>query len=327
MNKSTCDNSTQGGPVSEPQVSVSGMQRYGRGQLLPSYVVITPARNEAQFIEQTIRCMIAQTAPPLRWVIVSDGSTDGTDEIVRCYTQDYAWIQLLRMPERVDRHFGGKANAFNAGYASVRDLHPDVIGNLDADLTFDPGLFEYLVGKFAEDERLGVCGAPFREGEKQYDYRYTNINHVSGACQLFRRDCLDAVGGYKPLKMGSIDYVAVTSARMIGWKTRTFTEHVCTHHRDMGTAKQGIAKARYHQGCKDYAVGNHPLWEVFRITYQMRNRPYVLGGVFIAAGYLGAMIRRRGRSVTPDLMAFTRREQFARLKDTILSFCFRGETQ
>lgn len=291
------------------------------GRSFPGYVLITPARNEARLIEQTIRCMIAQTVLPLRWVIVSDGSTDGTDEIVLRYTNHYPWIQLLRMPDRAERHFGGKAHAFNAGYAAVKEMHPGIIGNLDADLSFDPDHFEYLIGQFADDERLGVCGSPFREGDEQYDYRFTNIDHVSGACQLFRRECLEAIGGYQPLKMGSIDYVAVTSARMIGWKTRTFTEHVCIHHREMGTAQYGILKSRFHQGRKDYAVGNHPLWEAFRIVYQMRNKPYILGGLAMGAGFLISMVRRPERSVTPELMRFIRGEQIMRLKRL---FGFRG---
>ena len=285
---------------------------------LPGYVIVTPARNEARLIEQTIRCMIAQTVLPLRWVIVSDGSTDGTDEIVLRYTKGYPWIQLLRMPERAERHFGGKARAFNAGYNAVREVQPDIIGNLDADISFDPGHFEYLMARFANDAKLGVCGSPFREGGEQYDYRFTNIDHVSGACQLFRRECLEAIGGYQPLKMGSIDYVAVTTARMMGWNTRTFTEYVCIHLRDMGTAQNGLIRSRFHQGCKDYIVGYHPLWEAFRVIYQMRKKPYIVGGVAMAAGFLNSSISRRERSVTPDLMAFTRREQMMRLKKKIV---------
>ena len=103
---------------------------------LPSYVLITPARNEAQFIELTIKSVVAQTVLPLKWVIVSDGSTDGTDDIVRKYAADHPWIELVRMPERRERHFAGKVHAFNAGYARVRDLVYEVIGSLDGDISF-----------------------------------------------------------------------------------------------------------------------------------------------------------------------------------------------
>ena len=100
------------------------------------YVLVTPARNEARFIELTIKSVIAQSVLPARWVIVSDGSTDGTDEIVRRYATSHTWIELVRMPERTERHFAGKVYAFNAGYSRVRDVSYDVIGNLDGDISF-----------------------------------------------------------------------------------------------------------------------------------------------------------------------------------------------
>src|ERR1017187_2624764 len=110
---------------------------------LPTYVLITPARNEARFIEVTIKSVVAQTHRPLKWVIVSDGSTDGTDDIVGRYMADHPWIELIRMPERRERHFAGKVHAFNAGYAKVTGLNYDIIGNLDADVSFDEDYLEF----------------------------------------------------------------------------------------------------------------------------------------------------------------------------------------
>ena len=117
------------------------------------YVLITPARNEAQFIGVTIQSMIHQTAKPLKWIIVSDGSTDGTDDIVVQHAKDHCWIELVRRPERTERHFAGKVMAFNEGYSRVRRLDCDVIGNLDADISFDPDYFGFLMSKFAGDDR------------------------------------------------------------------------------------------------------------------------------------------------------------------------------
>jgi glycosyltransferase involved in cell wall biosynthesis len=281
---------------------------------LPTYVLITPARNEAQFIELTLKSMVGQTFRPLKWVIVSDGSTDGTDDIVRKYAADNPWIELLRMPERAERHFAGKVHAFNAGYAKVKDLNPDVIGNLDADVSIEPEHFHYLLSKFAENPEVGVGGSPFREGSLQYDYRFSNVENVWGGCQLFRRECFEAIGGYIPVKGGGIDHIAVVSARMKGWKTRTFTDEVCIHHRAMNTAGQGVLKARFKLGAKDYSFGNHPLWELFRTFYQMRNPPFVLGGVALGAGYFWSMIQRKEVSVSRELVAFTRHEQMLRLR-------------
>jgi len=183
---------------------------------LPSYVLITPARNEAEFIELTIKSMVAQKARPAKWIIVSDGSTDGTDEIVQKYADVHPWIELVRMPERLERHFAAKVNAFNAGYARMRGLKYDVIGNLDGDLSFDEDYFSFLLWKLAEDSTLGLVGTPFKECEsgQTYDYRIVSIEHVSGACQLFRRECFEAIGGYVPLKSGGIDLIAVLRARL-----------------------------------------------------------------------------------------------------------------
>ncbi len=188
------------------------------------------------------------------------------------------------------------------------------LGNLDADVSFEPDHFEYLIEKMQENPELGVAGAPFREGNFQYDYRFTNIENVWGGCQLFRRGCFDEIGGYMPLKGGCIDHVAVLSARMHGWQTRTFTEKVCLHHRQMGTAMQGALKARFKTGVKDYTVGNHPLWELVRATYQMRNRPFVIGGLALGSGYAWSLVRRAEVPLSSDLVAFVRREQMNRLK-------------
>lgn len=279
-----------------------------------SYVLITPARNEETFLEGTIRSVLSQTVQPKRWIIVSDGSTDRTDEIARAYCTRHGWIELVRLPEHADRQFAAKVLAFRAGYSRVQDLEFDIVGNLDADLTFEPGYIEYLLGKFAANPRLGVAGTPFVEGPgSTYDYRFTNIEHVSGACQLFRRECFEAIGGYAPIKGGGIDWVAVTTARMKGWQTRTFTEKTLQHHRVMGTGKANRIGARYNLGRQDYYLGNHPLWQVFRMLYQMKYRPYIIGGLALGAGYLAAASRRHERPVPPELVAFIRREQMERL--------------
>jgi len=283
--------------------------------MLPTYVLITPARNEGRFIELTIKSMVAQTMRPLKWIIVSDGSTDGTDDIVRQYVAKYPWIELVSMPQRSERHFTGKVHAFNAGREKIKNLEYEVIASLDGDISFDEDYFSFLLQKLAEDPSLGLVGTPFKEGSNPtYDYRFASIEHVSGACQVFRRQCFEDVGGYIPVKGGCIDDIAVITARMKGWKTKTFTDKVCYHHREMGTAQQSLLRSRFKNGAKDYAIGNHPLWEVFRGVYQMGNRPYLLGGLLVVLGYFWAAIRRSERPVSRELVKFYRREQMRRLR-------------
>src|SRR4029077_1582318 len=122
---------------------------------------------------------------------------------------------------------------------------------------------------FAENPRLGVAGAPFSEGNGTYDFRFSSLEHVSGACQLFRQECFEAINGYTPMEGGGIDVLAVMKARMKGWQTRTFPDYVCYHHRSMGSAKHSVLSAKFKLGQKDYMLGRHPLWQMFRAVYQM----------------------------------------------------------
>ena len=280
-----------------------------------TYVLITPARNEADNIELTIRSMIEQTQPPLKWIIVSDGSTDGTDDIIKKYLQAYSWIELVRTPERKKRHFAGKVMAFNAGYEKIKNLSYDIIGNLDADLSFEKDYFEFLLTKFAQNTELGVAGTPFVEDGKHYDFRFASTDHVSGACQLFRKACFEQIGGYIPIKGGGIDWIAVTTARMQGWKTQTFIEKTCTHHRKIGTGDSSMLMAAFNYGQKNYYLGGHPLWHLSRSIFQMKNKPYIIGGILLLWGYLWASIKRMERPISPELMKFYRAEQMQRLKN------------
>ncbi|HEY3044207.1 MAG TPA: glycosyltransferase family 2 protein [Vicinamibacterales bacterium] len=285
---------------------------------LPAYVLITPAHNEEAFIERTIQSVVAQSVRPLKWVIVSDGSTDGTDEIVRKHAAGHDWIELVTLPARTQRHFAGKVAAFNAGYARVAGLEYEIIGNLDADISFEEDYLAFLVGKFAQNPALGVAGTPYREDNPIHDDRFKSPGHVSGACQLFRRACFEDIGGYPPVKSGGIDLIALLSAQARGWQTRRFDEKTCFHHRSVGSGQHASVCARLlNLGNKDYRLGSHPAFEVFRSVYQMRHRPYVVGGALMLAGYFWAMVRGVERSMPDELIELRRSDQMQRLKDVL----------
>ena len=282
------------------------------------YVLITPARNEADYIEKTLKSVVAQTHLPKRWVIVSDGSTDGTDDLVRQYQEGRDWLELARLPEREERHFAAKVRAFEAGYERVKDLDFGVIGNLDGDVSFDPDYLDYLVGQFALDETLGVAGTHYIEGDfHSFEDSYINVHHVNGQCQLFRRACYEDIGGYVPIPGGGIDWVAVTTARMKGWRTYSFGDKVFHHHKPMGQASTGVLGARFHYGKKDYFLGGHPLWQLARSSFQMAKPPYVVGGLALFAGYFWSWIRREPRPVSEELIRFHQGEQLARLNSLL----------
>jgi glycosyltransferase involved in cell wall biosynthesis len=288
---------------------------------LPSYVLITPARNESALIGKTIESMIHQTAPPLKWVIVEDGSTDSTADIIQRYLPHYSWMEMVQMPARRDRSFAGKVQAFNAGYERVKHLHFDVIGNLDADVSFENDYLVFLLQKFSADSRLGVAGTIFREEGYSSDRdSFEGRSHVPGGCQLFRQDCWKQIGGYVPNHAGGIDWMAVTTARMMGWKTESFREKSFFHYRRLGTSERGVLSSLFSYGEKDYYLGGHPLWELFRVAYRLSKQPFLLGGMALGLGYCWAWIRRVPRAVSSELMAFHRKEQMFKLKAILKSF-------
>src|SRR6266705_1323731 len=250
-----------------------------------NYVLITPAHNEEAFIAKTLDSMIAQTVLPERWVIVDDGSTDHTAEIVERYASHYPWIELVRLPQHRNRSFAGKVHAFNAGLERVQSLQLDVIGNLDDDLSFDSNYLAFLMRKFSDDPKLGVAGTPFTE-DGGYDTArdsFEGENHVAGGCQLFRRRCFEEVGGYIPNPGGGIDWIAVTTARMKGWKTRSFPEKRFHHYRTLGTAGKSSWAASFSYGEKDYYLGGSPFWQLFRVAYRTIKQP--IEGVALLTGY------------------------------------------
>jgi len=278
------------------------------------YVLITPARNEEAYIDRTLRSVVNQTVIPDRWIIVDDASTDSTAQLVENYVRKYRWIELVRRTQRAERSFSRKVDAFNAGLQKLGLREFEVIGNLDADLSFDPEYLEFLINRFAEDPKLGVAGTPFVEnGYDSARDSFEGENHVAGGCQLFRRQCFEEIGGYIGNPAGGVDWIAVTTARMKGWKTCSFPEKRFHHYRSLGTAERGIVASLFSYGEKDYYLGGSPVWQLFRVCYRSVKRPFVIGGLALLAGYCWAALRRTKRPISPELMRFHRREQMNKL--------------
>lgn len=280
-----------------------------------NYVLVTAAKNEEPFIGEVLRSVCAQTLLPARWVVVDDGSTDRTPEIVEDYAKKHPWIELRRREPGRSRSFAGKAHAVNGAMDLLRNLEFDVLGNLDADVSFESGYMEFLLLRFADDPELGVAGTPFTEAGGYDSTRdsFEGENFVAGPCQLFRRTCWEDIGGYQPNAAGGVDWIAVMTARMKGWKVRSFPALRFHHHRPMGTAMKSPLAALFSYGRKDYYLGGSPVWQLFRVVFRMTKRPRVVGGLALLAGYLWAALRRTTRPVSPELMAFHRKEQMAKL--------------
>lgn len=281
-----------------------------------NYVVVSAARNEETFIRLTADSLVAQTKRPLRWIVVDDGSTDRTAAIVREYASREPWIELISLPPRNGRDFSRKVRAVNLGLNRVADLDFEVLVNLDADVSFEPAYMEFLIEKFVADPALGVCGTPFTE-EGGYDSTrdsFEGEEYVAGPCQLFRRRCFRDIGGYVPNPSGGVDWIAVMTARMRGWKVQAFGDKRFHHHRPMGTAGRTRIAAQFSYGQKDYYLGGSPIWQLFRAAYRMTKPPLLAGGMALLLGYGWAAVRRIRRPVTPELMHFHRQDQFRKLR-------------
>ena len=289
------------------------------------YLLITAARNEARFIEKTLSSVAAQTTLPEKWYVVDDGSTDRTAEIVSEYSGRYPWIELIRQPPRSERSFAGKVNAFHAALKKAEPLQFEIVGNLDADVSFESDHMAFLLNKFSEDPRLGVAGTPFTE-EGGYDSAQDSFEgerHVAGQCQLFRLQCFREIGGYVPNPAGGVDWMAVTTARMKGWKTQSFPQKRFHHYRPMGTAETSGIGALFSYGQKDYYLGGSPVWQLFRVCYRSTKRPFLVGGLALLGGYCWAGMRRVQRPISPELMRFHRREQMTKLRFILRSLLSR----
>ncbi len=281
------------------------------------YVLLTAARNEAAYLPLTLDAVAAQTVRPVKWLIVSDGSTDGTDALVAARAAKQPYIELVRAGSVGDvRNFGSKALAINDAYARVRGLAFDLVGILDADVSFPPDYYERLLPRFEADPGLGIAGGgvvDFYRGafvRRQISVAWS----VRGPIQMFRRGCFEAIGGYRRLAGGGIDAIAEVMARMHGWHVRTFPELEVRHHRPTGTETQGFLKALVRVGRQNYVNGYHPLFMLARCLQRLNQRPYLLNAFAMLVGYAGAAVRRVPRQVPPDVVRFLRREQMMRLR-------------
>jgi len=280
-----------------------------------SYVLISPARNEEKYIEHTLRSVASQTVPPMKWVIVSDGSTDRTDEIVRQYTKIHPFIHLLRREPDGGRNFASKVHAIRAGVEALGGVPYDFIGNLDADVSFPPDYFERVLSHFHRDPKLGLGGGLLYDLHmgQWTPLKYSLGWSVCGPIQMFRRLCYEQIGGYLPLRRGGIDMMAEVMTRMHGWGVRTFADIPAYHHRRVGTEKGNPLVANFHKGIMECANGYHPIFQAMRFFSCIRTRPFFLASFARTTGYLWALCQRIPLEPPANVAQHLRKEQMSRL--------------
>jgi biofilm PGA synthesis N-glycosyltransferase PgaC len=281
----------------------------------PGYALVTAAYNEREHIEKTLKSVTAQTILPRKWVVVSDGSNDGTDDVVREYAASRPFIELVRRERSHGHNFASKVYAFHLGVKRVLDMPVDFVGNLDADVSFAPSYFAELFKKFECDPGLGIAGGAIceRDGEEYRPRRNNRIDSVAGAVQMFRRQCYEAMGAFLPLRNGGEDWCAQIMARMNGWRVETFTDLEVRHHRPSG-ATAGAVGHWFRQGLMDYSLGSALVFELCRVCWRAQEYPVVIGAAARFGGYVWACCRREGRIVPDDVVGYLRQEESTRLR-------------
>jgi glycosyltransferase involved in cell wall biosynthesis len=283
-----------------------------------TYAIVTAAYNEERYIEGTLRSVIGQSRLPEKWVVVSDGSTDRTDEIVRQYSTQYKFIQLHRITETHERNWSAQVYAINAGFSIVESLNTTYIGNLDADIALPPYYFERLLAKFSAQNDLGIAGGYIHElQDNEFRNRKdNNLRSVPHAVQLFRRQCFAAVHPYAPLIYGGPDWYAEILARMAGWTVQAFPDLPVNHHRPTGSAGgfRSLVRYWYRQGQMDHGFGTLPSFELLKLARRLASRPAVIGALARLTGYCFGHLSRRKRLLPQHVICFLRDEQHQRLR-------------
>jgi len=260
-------------------------------------VIIAPVRDEADLIKLTLDSMVAQTVKPVEWIIVDDGSQDGTADIVREYADKYPFIRLVQRPDRGFRKVGGGVvAAFKFGITQIAHQDYEYIAKLDGDMSFGPRYLECMFEQFALEPKLAaVSGKVFREEEGQKIEEIIIDEHVAGQFKLYRRTAFEEIGGFVEEVLW--DGIDVHTARMKGWTTRSFLhpDAILMHHRLMGSSDKNVYRGRLRWGRGIWFMGYHPLYALASGVFRMREKPFVIGGLLIIAGYLGAAIKRAPR--------------------------------
>lgn len=285
------------------------------------YILITAARNEEDYIDATIKSVLSQTVLPQKWIIVSDGSTDKTDRIIKEHSEHSNLLEFVRREAEDSRQFdiASKVFALNTGYERIKSYACGYIGHLDADITMERDYYENIIKKFNENKLLGIAGGFIYEPVAgRFKCRpYNTSRSVAGAIQLFRRECYEHIGGFIPLRMGGEDTYAEVVARKKGWKVQSFPEIVVRHHK-VGNLSRGKVRECFRKGMAAYSLGSHPLFEVVKSIRRGVEKPYGISVLSRMIGFMWPYLCGQERLVSDEFIKFMRKEQLIQLRNFIM---------
>jgi biofilm PGA synthesis N-glycosyltransferase PgaC len=275
------------------------------------YAIVTPVKNEERFFGKMVSSVVHQTVLPKKWIIVDDGSTDRTGEIIRQATSSHNWIIGVECGDPTDPRKPGGEAVLEHGIRQLDLAEYDFFARLDGDISFEPDYFESLFREFERNPRLGIGGGVCfeRKNGRLVEQRNPKF-HVRGALKTYRMSCFREIGGLE-MELGW-DTVDEIRANMLGWQTRSFPQLRVVHHRKTH-ASSGALRGEVHSGRAAYFSGYHPLFMFFRAVKTMFCPPYILGGIFMMMGYLSGYVKKYPQVGDPSLIRYLRKQQMNRL--------------
>jgi poly-beta-1,6-N-acetyl-D-glucosamine synthase len=311
-------------------------EEYMNTSIAANFVIITPVYNEAGYIERTIESVLAQTVKPSLWLIVDDGSTDRTAEIIKKYTSRFNWIRSSYREKVAEQsYYSSNVYAILSGYAQIHEMEIDnadidyenrarsrgidftYLAILDGDISLPPDYYEQILRRMGVDGDLGIASGIYvdRIGDNQFRKAQNDRRSTPKAIMVFRRECYEDIGGFIPLKHGGEDTCACFTARMRGWKTWSFPDIVVIHNKPIGMGhSSNILQIRYRQGAGEYYMATHPLFMLIKSLRRcLVEYPFIIGGLARLTGYVLACLRKEDRQISGELMSFIRNEQLGRV--------------
>jgi len=280
------------------------------------YIIVTPVKNEEKFIGQTINSVINQTIKPQRWIIVNDGSTDKTGQIIQQFATQFTWIQEIENEKSLTRKMGGQA-ALMHGLRLVKVDDYDYFIRMDGDVTFDPHFFRSIFKKFEANPKLGIAsGVCFvNQNDEMVEEKHPRF-HTRGPLKVYRAECFKAIGGLDPEE--GWDTIDEVKANMLGWQTRSFPEFKIHHLRKTQTAS-GLLRGYRNVGQVAYYTGYHPIFMLIRAIKNMFARPYLIGGVNMLIAFCQGYYKKLPRVNDKKFITYLRKQQINKLlgKNTI----------
>ncbi len=276
------------------------------------FLVITPAKNEAEYIRNTIKSMVSQKLKPVQWIIVNDGSTDDMAEIIESYTAQYPWIKLVNKQSEKEKRTGGSkvVRAFYHGYSLFKNVEHDVVVKLDADLTLPENYFSEISKAFESNKKLGLCGGYCMiEQNGELVREHSHDYHVRGALKAYKKECWSDIGGFK--ETWNWDGIDGMHAMYKGWKIKVL-ELPVIHHRPTSAAYEPKGHA-YKSGFEAYRTGNDFFLTLIRSIFKLKSKPFLIGSAYYMKGFLAAKRGNEQKVVDDGLARFIRKFTYRRL--------------